>query len=725
MNSDTTAGLAPYLGTAGEVGELTRVAELAKLFWRRKALLLAVAAIVFGGALAIAFGLTPLYTANARMLINLQAAQAITDAAPAGLKAAGLRALLLGEVEVLQSDRLLDRAVERLGLLKDDEFNEALPRRGGFDGWLDDGSGAALNQAALARAAHDKRLTVKTLRERLTIRPPAISNVISIAATSRDPEKAARIANGYAAIYIEDQLDRQVQLAMQARAFVNQRLRDMEAKVAAAQRAITDFIASHDFDETGAAALIDRQSGDISRQLTLAKAELAEKEVRYRQVLELAKDKDALATAGEVRRSPVIQRLRDQEGQLVRRRAELENRFGEKHPTMVNLNAQLADLHKRIAVEQQRIVEELKNEVQVATARVASLGQELGRIDSERAGLNRERLQLRRLEREADASRRLYEAFVSRAKLAEHSLPVDQSQIEFIARAKPPLEASFPRRGLVLGLGAILALSAGVFVVLLVERLDSGFHTVRQLERFLDIPSLGVVPRRSGRAAGGGRLADLVVDEQGASYVEAIRSLRTSLMVSRLDRPPKVVLIASARAGEGKTSLAVSLARLSALSAVEGNVILIDGDLRKPAVAAALGIPAERGLIHLFAGEATLEEVIQTDPRTGLQVLPATQGTPNPPELLNSHHMRSLLDRLSKSYDLIVIDSPPLESVSDARVLARLADATVFAVEWEGTPRNVALDALRQLLSAGAHVAGAVLQKVNLRRTASYGYEEA
>ena len=118
---------------------------------------------------------------------------------------------------------------------------------------------------------------------------------------------------------------------------------------------------------------------------------------------------------------------------------------------------------------------------------------------------------------------------------------------------------------------------------------------------------------------------------------------------------------------------------------------------------------------------------MRTDPRTGLHVLPAVPGTPNPPELLNSQHMRGLLDKLAKTYDLVVLDSPALDSVSDARVLAHLADATVFVVQWESTPRQVALGSLRQLVSAGAQIAGIALHKVNLRKHAKYyryGYEE-
>jgi capsular exopolysaccharide synthesis family protein len=169
----------------------------------------------------------------------------------------------------------------------------------------------------------------------------------------------------------------------------------------------------------------------------------------------------------------------------------------------------------------------------------------------------------------------------------------------------------------------------------------------------------------------------------------------------------------------------VSIARLAAVSALEGRVMLIDGDLRRPAVAPEMGLKAEKGLIHYFSGQAPLEDIIVEDPLTGVHAILAAPGTPNPPELLNSTHMRALLDKLSRSYDTIVIDSPALSEVSDALVLAHLADATVYVVQWESTPRHIAIESYKHLLAASARIAGVVLQKVNVRRSSAYAYEES
>ena len=370
------------------------------------------------------------------------------------------------------------------------------------------------------------------------------------------------------------------------------------------------------------------------------------------------------------------------------------------------------------------IVEELKNEVGVSEARIAALRLGLDELDQARAVVNRDKVRLHQLRREAAANRTLYETFLARFKQTKQQESLHDASVEVISPARPPLTPSSPRKGMIASFGFLISIALGVALVLLLERLDNGFHTLSQIERLLGAMPLGMIPRPAHWR--GKSLSELVFHDSGAPYVEAVRSLRTSISLSNFDHPPKVILIASALAGEGKTSLAVSIARLAAISALEGRVMLIDCDLRKPAVARELGLEADKGLIHLFSGQAKLEDIVLTDPESGLHVIPASAGTPNPPELFSSSHMRALIDALAQSYDTIVLDSPALAAVSDTRVLARLADATVFVVEWETTPRPVALESFRSLETSGARIAGVIMQKVNVQKSARYAiYDEA
>jgi polysaccharide biosynthesis transport protein len=708
-------------------------ADLLLLLWRRKALLIGTIVLVTGFAVLSAFHITPRYAATARLMIDA-APQTAGASSFAQALSGNQRTQVFAEIEVMRSDRLVKEAVDRLGLVRDAEFNRTL-RKGVLD------AVAAFEQARVPvgilrsmfedpasdeeRAARVRQEVNNAFRKRLDIRPSGASNVVSVSFESTDPRQAARVVNTFTDIYIADNLDRRFRIQAQTRDWLDQRIGQLRETVLASERAVSDFLSSRGLIETGRNAVVDRQFVDVSQQLTSAKAQYAERQTRLEQVYRLRDSEQGLSAVREIRSSPLIQRLRDQEVALERKAAELENRFGERHPTMINLRTEIAELRQRSAEEEVRIVQELENEVRVARARVAALTGELQEIDEARVASGRDSIRLRQLQREAEANQRLYETYLAQLKQVS-ATPVSAvgEGVEVISPAQVPLGASYPRKGLIIGFGFLVSVMMGVFLVLLTERLDNGFRTAAQLERLTDIPVLGVVPRlvaaeKSGRAA-----IDLVVRDPGAGYTEAIRSLRTSLTVSNVDRPPRVVLIASSLPGEGKSSLAVALARQSAVSAVNGKVILIDCDLRRPTVSGMMELRAELGLTQLFAGETSFDEVVKIDPRTGLHVLPAVPGTPNPPELLNSQHMRALLDKLSATYDLVVLDSPALDAVSDARVLAHLADATVFVVQWETTPRQTAVGSLRQLASAGAAIAGVVLHKVNPRKQPKYAYED-
>ena len=556
---------------------------------------------------------------------------------------------------------------------------------------------------------------------------PGVSNVLTVSFDSISARKAARIVNTFTELYIADHLERKFRTQAQTRDWLDKRITALRKAVLDSENSVAEFLASHRLVETGGNMVTDRQFADVSRQLTMAKARYAERKTRMNQIHRLRNSEQGLSAVREVRASPSILRLRDQEVVLVRKAVELETRFGERHPKMINIRAEIANVRQRMVDEEQRIVQELENEVRVATARVDALAKELDELDEARSAAGQDRVRLRQLQREAQTNQRLYETYLARLKQSGAAEGQQPRSVEVISPAQVPLTPSFPRKNLIVGFGLLVSIAIGAFLIFILERLDNGFRTAAQVELLTDSPVLGIVPRLAQAEKEPRATAELVVNDPTSQYVEAIRSLRTSLMVSNVDEPPKVVLVASSLPGEGKTSLSVALARQSSISSLAGKVILIDCDLRRPSVSGIMDLRADKGIAELFAGEATFEEVVKTDPKTGLHVLPAIAGSPNPPELLNSQHMRALLDRLAEDYDLVVLDSPALDSVSDARVLAHLADATVFVVQWESTPRQTALGSLRQLVSAGAQIAGVALHKVNLRKHAKYyryGYDE-
>jgi len=267
------------------------------------------------------------------------------------------------------------------------------------------------------------------------------------------------------------------------------------------------------------------------------------------------------------------------------------------------------------------------------------------------------------------------------------------------------------------GIGLVL----GFMLAMLVEKLDSGFRTTTQVEKTLGLPVLATIPEIVWGGRTPSSASERVIDKPMSSYSEAIRGLQMGLVLSNVDKPPQVVLVTSAVPGEGKTTVAVSLARLVAKTGKK--VLIIDCDLRRPATSKALGIDKVGiGLVEVLTGDKPFEECRTKDTRSSLHVLPVTLKTGNPPDILGSEAMEHMINRLRSEYDLIVLDSAPLLPVNDTRILARLIDAAVFVVRWEKTPRDAARSAVRVLAETHAPLTGVVMTRANAKRFQYYSY---
>jgi capsular exopolysaccharide synthesis family protein len=254
---------------------------------------------------------------------------------------------------------------------------------------------------------------------------------------------------------------------------------------------------------------------------------------------------------------------------------------------------------------------------------------------------------------------------------------------------------------------------------------------MEQVEQAMGVSPLGLIPALKGLEKLGTTPSAYILEKSGSAFAESIRSLRTSILLADGDKRANVIMITSALVKEGKTTVATSLARLQA--SVGNKVVVVDCDLRRPAVHREFGFQSSPGLVEVLAGgelgdrrfKASLDDVMQTDPVSGVDVLVAGGRAPSPAELLGSAQMKKLLKMLSKSYDLVVIDSAPVVAVSDTRVLSRMVDKTVFLIRWADTPREAAAAALRQLIDAKADVIGVMLSMVDVKKHARYGYSDS
>jgi len=700
--------------------------------WRRKTLIIGCAVLITTLATLVAFQLTPKYTASAKVMLDTRKNQvADIGSVLSGLSADA--ATVLSEIEILNSRSLMERLVNQLGLIDDPEFNGKLRPEGFVAGtlhprnWIPEAWYGAIAGADPAqeltedeKAARTKSKVVDGVAKRFSIKPVRRSYVLSLSFTSENPRMAALVTNTLADLYIVDQLEAKFEATRRATGWLNDRLTTLRTKVQDSEKAVETFRARAGLTQGKDVSVNAQQLSEINTQLILSRSKKAEAEARLRQVKSLLKSEGGAESAIEVLSSPLISRLREQETEVLRKASEMANRYGARHPKMINIRAEIGDLKKKIKLEVSRIAKGLANEVAIARAREQSLMGSLKQLERTAAGQGRSQVRLRALEREAAANRLLYESFLSRFKETSQQDDIQQADARIISKAEPPAEPSFPKKGLIVALAFAGSLFVGIAVVFLLERLDNGFRTGEQIESLTGAPTLGMIPAVSALKAKN-QIDRYVLFKPTSSVSESIRGIRTSLM---LPHPrPKVIAITSTVPSEGKTMLALNLARVAANSGQK--VVLIDCDFRRPRIHSAFGISNEHTLIDVIANAKKFAEVSRIEMETGLMVVPSKSIPGNPLDLLDSQGMRKLIEAMRDKFDMVILDCPPVLAVSDIKIIGQYTDKLIYNVKWDDTPREAVLSGLKQVAEADIPIAGIVLTSVNIKKHARYGYGDS
>lgn len=730
--------VAGFRASTDQHGEID-LRELIRKVWRRKGTLIGVTALGTIIAALILFQITPVYTSTATVMVDPRKDTAVdVEAVLSGLPAD--QETIESEIEVLRSRRLAERVVQKLKLYESPEFNARLAPVSGFRKFA-----RALNPKSLIPqsllewldlAETGPTLTEEQLLERerigvidahldkLGIARVGRSRVIAISITLANPALAASVANTVADLYIVEQLEAKFEATRRATEWLNERLTGLRQAVQKSEREVETYRRTSGLTEGKNVTFASQQATELNSQLIVARSKRAEAQARLQQVEQLLKTSSSVESVAEVLNSPLIQQLRGQEADVQRKAAELSQEFGEKHPRMINIRAEVVDVRRKIAAEVKKIVQGLRNEVAVARARESEMVRNMRGLETRVAGLNQRQVQLRALEREAKANRTLYETFLTRFKETNEQQEFQRPDARVVSAADTPNEPSAPKKMLLLIVSIVLSGGAGLALVFVLESLDKGFRSMDDIESGTGIPALGLVPALTGLASMGKEPQAVILEKPNSAFAESVRALHASILLSNVDSPPKTVLLTSSLPSEGKTSLSLSLTRLVART---GNkrVVIIDCDLRRPLVHRHLGMDIGPGLVQLLADEVPLEDVLRRDEPSGAYVLTAG-GTPaNPTDIITSEHFARLLDNLKSAFDLIVIDSSPVLAVSDSRILSRIADKTIFVVRWAETRREVVRLGLKQIIEAGGDLAGVVLSMVNVKKHSRYGYGDS
>lgn len=714
-----------------------RVSQIGQMFLRRIWLVVGVLVVLNGLALIAIAKITPRYTAEASLIIGPRQAQVMdVKSVMAGLT--GDADVIESEMQMLRSRRIAREVTAKLELNQRAEFNP--DGLAGRQPTLRERIVAVVNMrlrelnallpAALrpVRAPQPRPEAVErdplasstdAFLTHLYVAPKGRSRVIGVSVESADPTLAAAAANAVTDGYIENQLRSKLDATDHAHKWLDDRVREMREQVINADQAVEAYRQKVGIMQGRTGTLLSEQSSDLGSKIVQAQVDRATAEARLKVASAALASPRGVLGLPEVQNSPEIQSLRNQESMLLQREAELSRSFGENYPKVAAVRSQIADVQSRLRQEIDRTANNFREQARTAAMRedqlkrtLASLRQEVG------VGLQGE-IELRALQHEAEADRALYDRLLARSKETNVESGLQQADAQIISRAEAPELPSFPNPKLILPVFFITSLIVAVLLVFALERLDHGFSTLEQVEAALGVTALGVVPWLHRSALRRRVPEDYVLAQPDSLYSEGVRSLYTSLLLSETQRPPKVVLLTSALPGEGKSTIALSLARL--MASCGKRVAMVDCDLRRPSLHKAFGAEQSPGLTDYLAGRAELEAVLSRDTMSDAFLIAAGTRRQTAPDLFASDAMRKLIAALSKQFDLVVLDSAPVLAISDTRNLARLADKIVFVVRWQMTRRFAAQPALRHMIDAGGNVAGVLLSMVDLRRYAKFG----
>ena len=709
---------------------------------------------VLAGLLAAVYALqlTPLYTAKSILLLDARKPNVLdTEALIAGIGKDA--AAIASEVELIKSYDVAKRVVDKLKLDQqpDAAGGEApsLVRR--LIGLVLSRESAPVDD--LSDNQRDR--TIRRLQGSVAVAHRNWTYVIDIAYTSPNPALAAQIVNTFADEYLVDQLESRYDATRRANDWLNERLGELREKVRESERAVEVFKTQHNIVEAAGTTLSDQQIARLNEQLILARAETAQAQAKYDQIQAVVKRGGDITAFADALQSGTLGALKGKASEVRRELANLSARYGDRHPSVVSARAQLADVNGQIGAEARRIIASAENDLRVARSREASIDSSLAEMKGTATTTSQAEITLRELEREAAANKALFESFLSRFKQGTEEQTLQTAESRIIERASTPTVPSAPNKKIIVILGTLLGLGLGAGIAFLLEMLDSGFRTSRQVEDHLGVPVLASVPRADGEVVKGfdglmgrlnpfGRLLSLfgageaserrmrraervamsrlVVHKPLSTFTEAIRSLRMGIRFADVDRPQKVVLVTSALPGEGKSTVSSNLAQLAANTGEK--VLLVDLDLRHPVLTSLYAPDAKQGCVELLLGEVELKQILVKDPASGLHFLPSPRRShlTHSAELLGSQRLKDLLGLLTDYYDLIVVDTSPLLPVTDGRALVGAVDSLVLVVRWEKTNRDAVDSALKQTHGAGDKLSGVVFNDVVAAKARYYDY---
>lgn len=712
--------------SAEEVINLSQYFKIINKFkWRIFFLAAAVAVLTA----IIVKNITPIFQSTSTLLIEANQAKAVSFEEVMGLDS-NRKEYYLTQFEILKSNSIAAAVIAKLNLQDEAEFipeNDAsvlTMLRDVLPFLPADDDAEVLTEQEIAE--RKLRAVIKQFSEQLTIKPIRKTQLVSISFASEDPRLAAKVANAVGEVYIQQDLFDKISVNESASGWLNLRLSELRVTLDQSEAKLQSYSNKENLisqSGLGVSALISKELDQTSQQLTDARNQYNQLSSIVALVNEQgSKDLTLLESMPEISSHPAIISLRQNQIEAELDISDLSKVYGPKHPKLMSAQSELDTVTKRMKSQILKLVSGLDKSLTTKKRNIKALESDLASIKAKYHSVVSKENTYRKLQREVNTNRKIFDTFLSRSKETEVTSDFNSAVARFTDRAFTAERPIKPKKALIVLLAFVATLGLGIVAAFIFESLNDNFKSAKDVEDKLSFRMLGLLPLVDVK-----NNQDLTLhhffSDSGRRFAESVRTLRTSYILSHHEQD-KVIAVTSSVPGEGKSTTSVNLA--FSLGQM-GKVLLIDGDMRKPSICKRFAIPNyHSGLSNMISQTEILEDCLYHDDESNITVMPCGNLPSNPQELLVSKQFEQLIKQLKTAYDYIIIDTPPVNAVSDALIIAKQVDSLMYVVKSDDTRTGVVKNGVGRLVDANIKIAGIVLNKVDTRSTANsdyyYGY---
>lgn len=697
----------------------------------RRILVIGVTAVlVFASVVYLTLKQTPIYKASATVIVDSRQTNVIDLGAV--ISGAALNTPVIDtEVEVMGSRSLMERVVLNQGLLEDPEFNPFIEQPDESVGPVDFlrsffGGEAEEELVPEPEPTEEDILNAVTtnLANKVTVSRVGTTYLIKATVSSESAESAARLANAIADQYGLEQLESKLEATERATRWLSERVEILQNEVTAKETLVEQYRSESGLLTAQGTTLTESNIAQLQSQKVQLESELALKNSRYNGMQRQLQSGVGASALGEVLDSPVVTQLKQQLAEAERKVAELQSRYGPRHPALFAALNEVSDYTRQIDNEMRSIVENLRVEVEVAQDQIRRIDNRLGSARTTLVRNNSSQVRLNDLERDAEASRLILTEFIQRFKQTSEQDELVQPDARILSKASVPETPASPQKVLNFIIGLLLGGFCGLALALVLEMFDSKIGFLEEIERKFKINGIASIPYiKTLRILGFGNKnpGEFLIDNPLSAYAESMRFLRASIAITHMEEGTKTVTVASSLPNEGKTSMSLSLGRISAMSG--DRTLVVDGDFRRRQLTTFARLNPKSGLVEYLTGKCELEDAIYKDKHSDLDLLALSPDVANTHDLVGSRAFDQLLLDLKEKYHLILIDTGPLLLMAEAGIIASKTDKTLMIVRWRHSRRAAVRRALEVLHSMKADILGVALNMVDLTKKRHHSEE--